>query len=146
MAASFIIAVGLFLARKNGLDLSAEMALVLSVALTTAVWIAVTFVTPPTDRETLRQYYQKVRPAGRGWAKVLGEQIHIRASDSLTLSFLGWVFGCTFVYSALFATGALLYGELIQSFVCGGVSILAGGGLAWVVPRVWKGSRPEPDQ
>jgi Na+/proline symporter len=138
MGASFSIAFGLFLARRNGLDLSAEMALVLSVALTTIVWVVVTFLTPPVDRATLRRYYEKVRPAGRGWSKILGEHIQVGTSDSVTLCFVGWILGCAFVYSALFATGALLYGELAQAVVCGCVSVLAGGGLVWVVPRVWK--------
>ena len=66
MASSFTIAVALFVARKGGLDLSSHAALVWSVALTTVVWVVVTFLTRPADTETLRRFYRKVRPAGRG--------------------------------------------------------------------------------
>jgi Na+/proline symporter len=137
MAASFTIAFGLFIARKNGLELSSHASLVWSVALTTIVWVAVTFLTPPADTETLRRFYRAVRPAGRGWAKVMGDEGLSETSDSLSLSVLGWVLGCTFVYSALFGTGALLYGQTLQGVLCLVVAAAAGGGLAMVVQRIW---------
>ncbi|MBD3855874.1 MAG: Na+:solute symporter [Acidobacteria bacterium] len=140
MASSFIIAMSLFTARKFGLDLSSHAALVWSVVLTTTVWVAVTFLTKPTDTETLRRFYRKVRPAGRGWAKVIGPEGAEGPRDSMSLAFLGWVFGCTFVYSGLFGTGALLYGHPLQGTVCLTVTLGAGLGLAWVVPKVWRES------
>lgn len=140
MASSFVIAMSLFTARKFGLDLSSHAALVWSVVLTTTVWVAVTFLTKPTDTETLRRFYRKVRPAGRGWAKVIGPEGAEGPRDSMSLAFLGWVFGCTFVYSGLFGTGALLYGHPLQGTVCLTVTLGAGLGLAWVVPKVWRES------
>jgi len=140
MASSFIIALSLFVARKFGLDLSSHAALVWSVALTTVVWVVVTFLTKPTDTETLRRFYRKVRPAGRGWAKVVGPDEADEPRDDLSLAFLGWVFGCTFVYSGLFGTGALLYGQPLQGTVCLTVTVGAGLGLAWVVPKIWRAS------
>ncbi len=51
MASSFIIALSLFVARKVGLDMSSHAALVWSVALTTVVWVVVTFLDHrPTPR------------------------------------------------------------------------------------------------
>ena len=140
MASSFIIALSLFVAPKFGLDLSSHAALVWSVALTTVVWVVVTFLTKPTDTETLRRFYRKVRPAGRGWAKVVGPDEADEPRDDLSLAFLGWVFGCTFVYSGLFGTGALLYGQPLQGTVCLTVTVGAGLGLAWVVPKIWRAS------
>jgi SSS family solute:Na+ symporter len=140
MASSFTIAVALFVARKGGLDLSSHAALVWSVALTTVVWVVVTFLTKPADTETLRRFYHKVRPAGRGWAQVVGSEEAEGPRDSLSLAFLGWVFGCTFVYSGLFGAGALLYGQPLQGTVCLTVTVGAGLGLAWVVPKIWRAS------
>ncbi len=139
MAASFTIAFSLFVARKSGLDMSSHAALVWSVVLTTVVWVVVTFMTQPTDTETLRAFYRKVRPAGRGWAKVVDPGEAVGPRDNLSLALLGWVFGCTFVYSALFGTGALLYGQTVQGVVCLAVTVVAGVGLAWVVPKIWRG-------
>jgi hypothetical protein len=140
MAASFSIALTLFIARKAGLEMSSHAALVWSVVLTTVVWVVVTFLTPPTDKETLRRFYRKVRPAGRGWAKIIGTEEGYGPRDSLSLAFLGWVLGCTFVYSALFGTGALLYGHSLQAAVCLTVAVGSGVGLARVVSRIWRGS------
>jgi Na+/proline symporter len=140
MASSFTIALALFVARKSGLDLSSHAALVWSVALTTVVWVVVTYLTKPADTETLRRFYRKVRPAGRGWAKVVGPEELDGPRDNLSLAFLGWVFGCTFVYSGLFGTGAMLYGHPLQGTVCLAVTAGAGVGLARVVPRIWRES------
>jgi len=140
MAASFSIALTLFIARKAGLEMSSHAALVWSVALTTVVWVVVTFLTPPTDKETLRRFYRKVRPAGRGWATIIGTEESCGPRDSLSLAFLGWVLGCTFVYSALFGTGALLYGHSLQAAVCLTVAVGSGVGLTRVVSRIWRGS------
>jgi SSS family solute:Na+ symporter len=139
MAASFTIAFSLFVARKSGLEMSSEAALVWSVVVTTVVWIAVTFVTKPTDTETLRAFYRRVRPAGRGWARVVDPEEAVGPRDNLSLALLGWVFGCAFVYSALFATGAFLYGQSLQGAVCLAVTVAAGIGLAWAVPKIWRG-------
>jgi Na+/proline symporter len=140
MASSFTIAFGLFIARKSGLEMSSHAALVWSVALTTVVWIVVTFLTPPADTETLRRFCRTVRPAGRGWAKILGDEKIVGPKDDLSLSLMGWVFGCTFVYSSLFGTGAFLYGHPLQGTVCLAVALAAAIGLARVVPKIWRES------
>jgi DNA-directed RNA polymerase specialized sigma24 family protein len=40
--------------------------LVLGVAITTAGWLTVTFLTRPTDRATLRAFYDKIKPISLG--------------------------------------------------------------------------------
>jgi hypothetical protein len=81
-----------------------------------------------------------VRPAGRGWAKILGDEKIVGPKDDLSLSLMGWVFGCTFVYSSLFGTGAFLYGHPLQGTVCLAVALAAAIGLARVVPKIWRES------
>ncbi len=139
MASSFVIALSLFFARRGGLELSSHGALVLSVAATTIVWVVVTFLTPPSDDETLKRFYDTVRPAGRGWRRIVGDQATAPGdTDNLGLALLGWVLGCTFVYAALFGTGALLYGQTGQGLLCLVFAAVAGSGLVWLVPRVWR--------
>ena len=140
MASSFLTAMGLFVARKGGLELSSHAALVWSVALATVVWVTVTFATPPTDTETLKRFYYKVRPAGRGWTRVVGDDTVSSGNDGLSLAALGWVLGCTFVYATLFGTGALLYGQNLQGALCLGVATGTGLGLVKVVPKIWNDS------
>jgi len=114
------------------------MALVLSVAATTVVWIVVTFLTPPSDRQTLTRFCELVRPWGKGWAQVTGIDPSSQQRDSLSLALVGWVLGCVFVYATLFGTGALLYGEGGKGALCVAAAVAAGAGLAWLIPKLWR--------
>ena len=111
MASSFIVAVGFFLASKAGAGIPSHVGLLVTVAVTTVVWLVATFVTAPTDRATLLGFYRKIRPAGPGWEPVKAEAGVGPSPDSIPQMFLAWTMGCVLVYSALFGTGSLLYGR-----------------------------------
>jgi len=114
MASSFVVALGFFVARKNGVEVASHVSLLVTVASTTVVWVATTYLAPPTDRETLARFYALVRPAGPGWASIRGESGAAPSPDSLPQAMIGWICGCAFVYAALFGTGSLLYGRTPQ--------------------------------
>ena len=57
---------------RRALAIPAHASLLITVAVTTVVWLAVTYLTPPTDREVLVAFYERVRPAGPGWAPQCG--------------------------------------------------------------------------
>jgi len=132
MVASFAITLGLFAARRQGLEMSDTRALLLSVGLTTLVWVAATFLTAPTDRETLGRFYLKVRPAGPGWKAVQAECGGEPSPDSMTQSIIGSLAGCLAVYGALFGVGYLLYGQLAAAAFCL-VLVAASGFVLWRV-------------
>ena len=50
MVSSFVVAVGFFVAGRQGFAIPAHVSLLVSVAITTVVWLAVTWLTPPTDQ------------------------------------------------------------------------------------------------
>jgi len=110
-------------------------ALVIGVAVTTAVWLAVTWLTPPTDRATLQAFYDRIRPAGRGWHRVIDESSE-PASGSMGAAFTCWMLGCVLVYGALFATGYALYGQPGKATVFFTVAAVAGVSLFTMLPRV----------
>ena len=60
--------------------------------------------------------------------------------DSLPMAFLGWVLGCTAVYSALFGTGSLLYGRTTQGVVFIAVFVVSSWWLARLLPAMWGGA------
>ncbi|HUF28568.1 MAG TPA: sodium:solute symporter family protein [Gemmatimonadaceae bacterium] len=138
MVGSFVVALGFFIAGRMGLALPGHVTLLITVAITTVVWITVTFLTRPTDRATLLSFYRLVRPAGPGWKAVRAESGLGPSPDSLPMSLLGWVLGCTFVYAALFGTGSVLYGRTAQALVWGAVFLASGVALARLLPRLWK--------
>ena len=140
MASSFLVAVGFFVARKMGSTIPEHVSLLITVATTTIVWVAVTLMTKPTSRETLVSFYTLVRPAGPGWKSIRAETGLAASPDSLPMSLLGWVLGCTFVYAALFGAGSFLYGKTSQGAVWLVLFVLSGVGLWLILPRLWRGA------
>ncbi len=140
MASSFVIAIGFFVVAKMGGTIPAHVSLLITVAATTLVWVAVTLLSPPTDRRTLIDFYARVRPAGPGWSSVRAEAGVGPSPDSLPMSLLGWALGCTFVYAALFGAGSFLYGRTAQGTVWLVLLILSGVGLLRLLPRLWRDS------
>jgi len=139
MASSFIAAAAFFVAGKAGYPVPTHLALLGTVASTTIVWVAVTFLTRPTDRATLISFYELVRPAGPGWNSVRAEAGIAASPDSLPHALLGWVLGCCFVYSALFGAGSFLYGKTAQGVVWLALFIVSGLWLTRLLPRLWSG-------
>ena len=137
MLSSFLVAVGFFVARKSGVQIPEHWSLIATVATTTVVWITVTFLAPPADRATLVKFYRLVRPAGPGWAAIRAESGVVGSPDSIPMALLGWVLGCTFIYSALFGVGSFLYGRMPQAAVWTGLFVASGLGLLKLVPGMW---------
>jgi Na+/proline symporter len=117
MAASFAVSLTFFALSKAGHTFDDNTVLLTTVGITTVVWLAVTFLTPPVDDATLDAFYDKVRPAGAGWAKVRRRSGAPPSPDSLPNSLLCWVLGLVGIYAALFGTGAYLYGHVLQGVI-----------------------------
>ncbi|MEO8453400.1 MAG: sodium:solute symporter family protein [Gemmatimonadota bacterium] len=145
MASSFVISLGFFIARKEGLVVASHVALIVTVITTTTVWVVVTLLGPPTDRETLVKFFRLVRPAGPGWKPIQREAGVAGSPDSLSQALLGWTFGCMFVYSALFGTGTLLFGRMPQFFMWLVIWVLSGLGVWRVLQGYWA-ARGDPER
>ncbi len=140
MASSFIVALYFYIRNQQGAGIPAETVLLSTVALTTVVWLLVTFLSQPTTREQLLAFYRRVRPAGPGWESIRREADLAPSPDSLPHAFLGWICGCLFVYSALFGTGSLLYGRTGMALVFLAVGVASGLALLKLVPAMWGAS------
>ena len=140
MVSSFLVAVGFVIANRSGVGVAAHTSLLITIAVTTVVWVAATYLTPPTDRKTLADFYRLVRPAGPGWKPVEAEVAAGESPDSLTSSMLAWVLGCFMVYAALFGTGSFLYGRAAQGIAWTVVFVGATVGLLKLIPRMWRAS------
>jgi hypothetical protein len=140
MVSSFLLAAGFLYGQKHGFPLDATVQLLLSVGITTVVWVTVTLLTPPTERSTLLSFFTLVRPAGPGWRAVQAEAGVAPSPDSLPMAFLGWMLGCTAVYSALFGVGSLLYGRTPQGLIFVAVFAVSSWWLARLLPAMWGGA------
>ena len=135
MISSFLVAVGFAVAARRGGAVPPHIALLSTVAITTAVWITTTFLTRPTDTGTLLSFYERVRPAGPGWRPVRARAHGTGSPDSLATAALATVLGCAFIYSALFGTGSVLYGHTAQAFFWSVVFVASGFGLWRISPK-----------
>jgi solute:Na+ symporter, SSS family len=138
MASSFVLATGLFIAQRRGLAIPAHVSLLIMVATTTAVWLATAYLTRPTDDETLRRFYRRVRPAGPGWRAVRAQCPDAAPPDDLGTAFTGWVAGVALVYGALFGVGHLLLGHRMLGTLVLLVALAGAVALARVLPGMWR--------
>lgn len=138
MAASFVVSLGFFVGAKLGHTVDTTTVLLATIGVTTVVWIAVTYCTPPVDAGVLADFYARVRPAGPGWARVRRENGLPASPDSMPLALAGWVFGLLSVYGALFAAGGFVYGRTLQGTVWTIVAAAAIVGLLATGRRLWK--------
>jgi Na+/proline symporter len=135
MVISFLVAVYLqFVHVELGFaPIDPSAALVLGVAITTAGWLAVTWLTPPTDPATLQAFYDRVRPFDRGWRAAVRTS---GAEGGFSAALLSWFLGCVSVYAALFGTGYLLYGRTLLAAVYFLVAAAAAAGIFRLLPKV----------
>ena len=136
MASSFLLAAAFFVAQRRGVALPSHISLILMVATTTVIWMATAYLTAPTDRATLRRFYEIARPAGPGWAAIRAECPDVRSPDSLSTAFTGWLAGIALVYGGLFGSGLLLLGRPAGGMVWVAVAIAGAIVLARVLTRL----------
>jgi SSS family solute:Na+ symporter len=135
MVTSFALAAFFFFAAKSGSAPASHVSLIITVFITTIVWVAVSYLTPPVDRQRLVEFYRLVRPAGPGWTSIRAEAGVSASPDSLAQALLGWVLGCVFVYGALFGSGSFLYGHVAQGTFWAVACLVSGIGLLGVLRR-----------
>jgi solute:Na+ symporter, SSS family len=114
MVAAFVMSV--LLQTVWGLDSDrpvdfAKIVLV-TVAVTTAVWLAVTYVTRPEPEATLEAFYRRTRPSRTGWGPVAARAPDVHPSADGLANLVDWVAGCVLVYGSLFGVGKLLLHEV----------------------------------
>jgi Na+/proline symporter len=115
MTASFVVSVLGFLYIKpmfaaNDPNAIATMMLV-TVACSTVVWVAVTLLTKPESDATLDAFYRRVRPGGPGWAAVSARLGFGReAIPGGALAWTNWIAGVVAVYATLFGIGKIVFG------------------------------------
>lgn len=147
MVSSFAVSVALLILNKNGVHVSTHIGLLITVAFTSVCWILTAFLGPETDRQTLIEFYNKVRPFGPGWRRIREEAgisgAEARATgQNIPLALLGWVAGCAVIWSSLFTIGNLLYGRMDYAIALFVVFVISGAALLFVVNKLWtaKGS------
>lgn len=122
----------------DGMGLEGWQQLLAGVVITTIAWVSAAFFFSPTDEETLRSFYSKIRPGGRGWTRVAAAVGADAAEDGsdFPLAVLGMVLGAGMIYGALFATGYTIYGQTGPAVVVGLLAAACAFGLVRIWPNI----------
>ncbi len=102
---------------------------------TTALWLLVTFLTPPVEREHLVRFYQRVRPGGIGWRAVQKDLPDPEQDIGFGWLFVDWACGVLLVYMTLFGVGKVILGELLLGLSLLFVGLLAAAVIYWDLSR-----------
>ncbi len=102
--------------------------MLVTVGVTTVVWVAITFMTSPEPTEKLIDFYNRVRPEGPGWNTIAARAglSAEHAQGRLSLQFVNWILGCALIYGSLFGIGKLIFKEWGAAALYLGVAIVAG--------------------
>ena len=82
--------------------------MLITVAVTTVAWLAVTFLTPPEPKEQLVRFYRTVHPSAALWGPVARLVPEVGEARDLGRNLLDWLAGCALIYGALFGAGKLI--------------------------------------
>ncbi len=128
MIAAFVVSVGLQTIGGLDSDRPLEFAhiVLITVAVTTVVWLAVTFLTRPESERTLVAFYRRTRPSRAGWGPVAALAPDVRPSADGLANLVDWLAGCVLVYGVLFGSGKLLLHETLPGVVLLGIAAIAG--------------------
>jgi len=104
--------------------------MLVTVGVTTVVWLAVTFMTAPEPDEVLESFYRRVRPGGPGWARVSTAAGFGREPiPGGALAWTNWVAGVIAVYTTLFGIGKVVLGDGIDGLV---LLAVAAAAFTWI--------------
>ena len=110
------------------------------VAVTTILWLLITFITPSEDESVLRSFYKKTQPGGPGWAKIVGkaqkegvELLDDNKTWSVPAGIIAMLLGCSMIYSTMFCTGYFIYGNLRLAFPLLALAIVSG----YLLIKIW---------
>jgi Na+/proline symporter len=142
MASALVVSLGLryFEVFDTSSPRGFALSIILTVAVTTVVWISATYATAPERMEKLVDFYRLVRPAGSGWNPVAQAAGIEPRRGELGPNIINWLCGIAFVYSVLFGLGQLIFGEWTQALLYALVAASSGVIMVWNLNRTgWVG-------
>ncbi|HEY6802891.1 MAG TPA: sodium:solute symporter family protein [Pyrinomonadaceae bacterium] len=143
MITAAVVSLFLQLVLKWDTDNPREFAylMLVTVGVTTIVWVVVTLATPAEPIDKLTAFYKRVRPEGPGWNRVAAVAgfAGAHAEGRLATQFFNWFLGCLMIYGSLFGIGKLIFKDYLSGLLYLAVAIGAGLVISWNLSKVgWK--------
>jgi SSS family solute:Na+ symporter len=114
MTAAFITSVILqfIFHYDEGNPLDFAYLLLITVGITTLIWLLITFLTKPEPREILYSFYRKVRPNPAMWGPVAKEVTDVIPQKDGIFNLINWISGVLMIYAFLFGAGKVILGNI----------------------------------
>jgi Na+/proline symporter len=87
--------------------------LLITVSITTVVWLAVTYLTAPEPEDKLLAFYRRVRPNPAMWGPIAKLATDIKPQKDGLFNIMNWVSGVIMIYATLFGVGKIVLGETL---------------------------------
>ena len=109
--------------------------LVLTVIVTTVVWIVTTLATAPEPESKLLEFYRRVRPGVAGWKRVAALAPDVQPSRDGWYNLMDWLLGCLMVYMTLFSIGKYILGFPAKGTLFLAIAAACGAIIFWDLSR-----------
>jgi Na+/proline symporter len=137
MISAFVVSVTLQTGFKMNSDKPVDFAwlMIITVSITTVVWLSTTFLTSPEPNDLLVKFYRKTRPSAAGWGPIARLAPDVKPARDGLSNLLDWAAGCMLIYGVLFGAGKLLLKEIAPGLVLLGVGVAGMAILYWDLSR-----------
>ena len=131
MVVSFILAIYLQIIHiRLGFDpIQQDIQFLVSVFITTIAWVSVSLLTPPSNLNTLKNFYIKIQPGGNGWNKIKAQidenKIEKKVFWTIPRGIACMIISILAIYGSLFSVGYFIYGKSTQAIILFVITILA---------------------
>tara|TARA_B100000989_G_scaffold296855_1_gene281001 strand:- start:854 stop:1819 length:966 start_codon:yes stop_codon:yes gene_type:complete len=131
MVVSFVLAVYLQIVHTRlGFEpIPQDIQFLTSVFITTIAWVSVSLLTPPSNLDTLKNFYVKIQPGGRGWNKVKAQidenRIEKKIFWNIPRGITCMMISIFAIYGSLFSLGFFIYGKTTQALILMALTVLA---------------------
>jgi SSS family solute:Na+ symporter len=86
--------------------------LLITVSVTTFIWLLVTFLTRPEPRGVLFSFYRKVNPNPFMWGPIAKDVTDIIPQKDGIFNLINWISGVLMIYAFLFGAGKVILGSI----------------------------------
>jgi Na+/proline symporter len=101
-----------------------KLGLIISVS--TLVWVSVTVLTKPVEKEKLIEFVKRARPGGPGWRSIRRLIHDAPEGESLSGAFVEWTYGCLFLIGLTIGVGKMLLGFYLSGYIWLLLSLVTG--------------------
>jgi SSS family solute:Na+ symporter len=109
--------------------------ILLTVSVTSIIWLAVTYLTQPESESKLLEFYRRTRPGVAGWKHIAAKAPEIAPTRDGWYNLMDWLLGCLMIYMALFGLGKILLGSTGVGMLFMAISALSGYAIYWDFSR-----------